>query len=252
MYSRLILTTNLDGDRLNYDPDALGEYVVGFIDILGFGAEINKISNDRYRESIAKKIGRLLYLLKHSPQIKNFENLGIQILVVSDSIIISKNFTSQMIDASFYVLRTVDLIQKILIMNNWLSRGYISSGYCYHKDGVVFGPAYIEAYNNERRHSEPKVVVEHSIATDFLHFQSSYTNADKVTLINIDNGPYYIDYLDGLASFVTEQNKDPFDYFKNLVAWSKNQTEEHAQESGVSEKYIWFTRYAEGNLSQLK
>ena len=116
------------------------EYTTGyvaFIDILGFSTFVSKEENGEKTDGLFSFINKFCYLFNTS------KNLNVEVSFFSDSIVISSK-------------KLKSLIVPILLAESYLQnelgllfRGGIAYGKYYHKEGVTFGPAVIEAYKLE-------------------------------------------------------------------------------------------------------
>lgn len=225
----------------NYTPGTLKNSVICFLDILGFANEVQEIQNNLEK---ADEIGKLLYSLKYDKKMLELTEGSVAITVMSDSIIISHEADTEDMSrtAAFRVIFFAKAFQQILLTHPHtmrLSRGYISEGLCYHKDGIIFGPAYQEAYLQESKNPDPKVIIKKCIAEKYI---ASKTKPDWLPRLTRDyEGPYFIDYLEGLETI------NDFDLFKSLensIATAQFKIRALSEKTGVVEKYIWFIRYA--------
>ncbi len=143
---------------------------VSFVDILGFANKIRKIdeNNALFEQilninSILKKMGEEAQATGH--QIRA-PALDVQWSAFSDTIVISVPETRM---AGLYaaVVGTQRLCQRLLEVGA-LSRGGIVIGPLYHKDGVVFGEAMIEAYQIEQYVARvPRIAVSPELAAEW-------------------------------------------------------------------------------------
>ena len=131
--------------------------VVAFVDILGFKEAV-------INESKAEKIlGALTAIKDHvdshtaSDYYTRFKGvLDTEITAFSDSVVISGQ-ESQAIVVYFDALR----FSGMLINSGFLCRGAISFGKLYHRNGVLFGQAFIDAYHAETKRSIfPRIIVD--------------------------------------------------------------------------------------------
>ena len=234
-----------------FDEKLLINAPICFMDILGFSDEIVQIRENNLKK--AKEIGKLLYELKYHPNIQEYQKFGVEILAFSDSIIISHRMVidqqaCEPEQALMNVILAAKTFQQLLVIGrgSWLSRGYIAEGLIYHKDDIIFGPAYITAFKQESKHHEPKIIVEKSIAKRYIPIQETIEQAPK--LIRVDNGPYFIDYLEGLEQY---KKINPIQCLKRLIDMSLDRTKKFSDKTGVSEKYQWFTQYARSHRDRL-
>ena len=94
----------------------------------------------------------------------------------SDSLIISTNYN----DAG--LLHLIDHIEKIafnFLKMGFLCRGGIASGFLFHEENVVFGPAMIEAYQLESSEAIcPRIILSKEVET----YTSSMTGGERTVI----------------------------------------------------------------------
>ncbi len=265
-------------DRFKFDKSLYRHSIIVFLDLLGFKHVV---------EQTPEVIGPLLYELKNqadmflNDQAEMFYK-DIQVSIFSDSIFMtiptSKITTINEISYVFGVVKSLQ--QSILIEENprWLSRGYITKGTCYHKDDIIYGEGYIKALQKEHSHHDPKVIVDASIANEYVdkldaeikkhNSRLVVERQDKGTILqalneledmrghirSIDGGPYFIDYLNRLDKRprVQMMKNEAMKTLLEIIEFSKKKTKDFSTEVGVSEKYIWLTRYASDSLQKLQ
>lgn len=174
------------------------QYMVAFLDIIGFqdwidGSiknthEVNNIYNTliqiRNNADVLRKISKL-------PNPVDLNKL--QILAFSDTIIITCPFENQIDDYFHNMSFMVMLNQIYLIAQNSFIRGAITTGSCLHEDNVIFGPAYVDAYQTEKFANWPRVVIHPDVIKDLSkNFLSSFK---KSYLLQDDSGIWFLDYL---------------------------------------------------------
>ena len=72
-----------------------------------------------------------------------------QVTAFSDSIVISHSYEDM--HAIDSMLEIVKNLQEQFLMLGYLTRGGMTVGKMYHDDGIVFGPAFVEAYTLESK-----------------------------------------------------------------------------------------------------
>lgn len=187
---------------------------VAFIDLLGFSRKVKGIRS----ESEFLHIAQLLSAIKQTadslrdsdPMFRNLE-----VLAVSDSIIVTAPYTSEY--PIFKIAALILKLQADLIGTNFrtLSRGYLTRGLVYHKDGIVFGPAYITAYTKEKviGHA-PRVVVDLGIVAEMKHAVLNTPNMEGLdTVLNYlredpSDGCYFIDYFKPISLMAGESKEN--------------------------------------------
>jgi hypothetical protein len=138
--------------------ESIEECFVAFLDILAFTKKVEDCNDEP---------DKLLCLAKKITHIQKTGNVFKDILdklnfiVVSDSIVISipvKAFENRTLAIFAEVL--ANLQYGFFIKYEFLIRGGVSIGNIYHKDNVVLGEAYLEAYNLESKVAVyPRIVI---------------------------------------------------------------------------------------------
>ena len=136
----------------NYNFPKYEEYsdcMVAFIDILGFDSRVRNINS---REDFFE-VGKLLFAIKEMERSYN-ENQNIlknlTITAISDSIIVTMPYHDT--NCAMAIILVIQKFQYTLIASSFetLLRGYLTRGHVYHKDNIIFGRGYSEAYRKEK------------------------------------------------------------------------------------------------------
>lgn len=236
-----------------FNQENLTDSYVCFIDILGFSKEIDDISS--LDKAKATEIGNLLYTIKYDPDIQEIAKSPIEILSMSDSIVITHPVGRNAPEALRNVIVISKLMQMILLDHEGfrLSRGYLTKGLCHNRDGIVFGPSYIKAYRGEQRNPDPKIIIDPEIDRDVEMLLGLLKGCDEAQISNVlayENGPYFINFLHNFYL-----NKGRGKGRLDLNRWIKSAQERihlFKSSTGVAEKYQWFTQYARHHLSLLE
>ncbi len=132
---------------------AYNDYYVAFLDILGFKNLIQGQYGDSSSLIVKSKLDFLSEIGEH------FKRFDANVMLMSDSIVVS--LKKQVSNALFKFLLVVAEINGML--NGSLLRGAISFGELYHKKSVVFGPAFIKAYQlQEYTAIYPRIIIKPS------------------------------------------------------------------------------------------
>lgn len=212
--------------------------VVCFLDILGFKGIIYETQND---DKKLKQIQDALNFLEnyktetdnHNSQI-NYRNM--RITQFSDSLILSFSMNEE----GHFISTIWDILYIIinLISHGYLVRGGIAYGKIIHTDNLVFGPAFIEAYELELSASTPRVILSLNLLGQILNEEIRY--AQQSLLAKDCDGFYYIDY------FKTASEHDNlyeyfiyFDALRNIIiqGLSNNHTTVRAKYEWMRVKY---------------
>lgn len=158
--------SNIQFVRLNQ----LEDRVVGYLDILGFSQAMGSCDED-----IANKALMLAQLLYHYdrrteflktnrllPDGSNYQDAQPEITVVSDSILISTPYPSDIRHRSFRLATItgfLSMFQMKILEHGFLSRGGIAGGKALHKGHLFVGPAVVGAVSLEKESKVPAVIV---------------------------------------------------------------------------------------------
>lgn len=212
--------------------------VVCFLDILGFKGIIHETQNNDIK---LKQVQDALKFLenykaetdKHNTQIKNKDK---RITQFSDSLILSFSIhhEGEFIGTIWEILYII----VNLIKHGYLVRGGVTYGKIIHTKNLVFGPAFIEAYELESHASTPRVILSSNLLNQILSDEVRYTQ--NYLLSEDCDGYFYIDYF----RTITEHDDlySYFEYFARLhliitQGLSNNQTNIKAKYEWMKKKY---------------
>ncbi len=139
--------------------------VVAFVDVLGFRALMQEVQADD-----PAKLQTVREVLEWIDRQKDFLALlddprtpsgpPVELSQFSDSLILS----GPGIAAATDVVASVAGFAHVLLVNGLLSRGAVVHGKAYHKGGVAFGPAVIDAYDIESKVARcPRIIVSKEV-----------------------------------------------------------------------------------------
>jgi len=184
------------------------ERVVAFIDILGFKSSIDKSATDKKEfKRIITALNDLKDLFSDTEENDNdydgidFSDIDTQIIQVSDSLIISRLINEEA--GIFHMLQDCSFATHMLIENGFLCRGSIKYGSMYHKGTTVFGPAFVEAVETEKKISLPIITFNKDIL-DIVRLYPASANKPIVEweinfiledCIKLNKNEYYLDYF---------------------------------------------------------
>lgn len=177
------------------------ECMVAFIDILGFDSRARSIKS----EDDFNKVGRLLFAIKEAEGRYNEEKTFFQnmtVTAVSDSIILTMPYSDPV--CAIALIFVLHKMQYELLSTNFetLVRGYISTGPVYHKENIIFGKGYSEAYKKEKVAGHaPRIVIDPVLIEDAKNKVLACNNLDEMDHIfnyiieDSCDGYFFIDYL---------------------------------------------------------
>jgi hypothetical protein len=168
------------------------ERYVAYIDILGFSEIIKRSeTNPRLYEELVKKLSEI----QAREPIEGEEAIDFQFQTFSDSIVVS---VSSELRGLAYLLNAIYIFALDLMQESLLIRGAIAKGKLYHKKGVMFGPAFIEAYRLEQTVAKyPRVVLSKQTYED--HKASTL---EPLTITLSEDGPPCVSIFEPLEMFL--------------------------------------------------
>lgn len=183
--------------------------IVCFLDILGFKGIINETQYDDAKLQQVQDALKFLENYKyetdsHNAYINNKDKLITQFsdsLIISFSINLEGQFISSLLEMLYIIIN--------LINHGFLVRGGITYGKIVHIGNLVFGPAFIEAYELELSASTPRVILSFNILNQILSEEIRYTQ--KSFLAKDCDGYVYIDYFKTM-----DEHDSYYEYFRYL------------------------------------
>jgi hypothetical protein len=166
------------------------ERYVAFADILGFSEIVMKTAKDTNTVRFDNLVSVLEGIGALEGERPNLAYTDFQYQTFSDSIVISTVSTPT--GLTDLLLTLVELTLR-LMMNGLLLRGAIAKGKLYHRGTVMFGPAFIDAYNIERTIAKfPRIVLNRATYEDIRELAS---DVQFPTVRLADDGPAYLHVL---------------------------------------------------------
>jgi hypothetical protein len=165
--------------------------VVAFLDILGFKSMVYNQGNNRKFTLMFKMINEINKMNLSKMHLK-----GLKITSISDSIVVSVPYKEK---ASFEkITRTLYELDRLFFSQGFLLRGAITIGDIYHENGIVFGPAVVEAYFLEHDCAiYPRCIVKKNALHEGLKTcNSNFGRNDMKELYQQDiDGLFFYNYL---------------------------------------------------------
>jgi hypothetical protein len=190
------------------------ERVVAFADVLGF-AELVEASylNAAERAKISKLICTNDLFQRFAGEILDFA----EATFFSDSFVLSMRA-----DRVFYMIRETGYLCRHLLMQGFLTRGAIALGALHHRNPIVVGPAFVNAYRLEQSVAFfPRVVLDDATMEVWREeFASESAHPHLESLIKRDrDGQHFIDIFSPSwneflqwTEFVRSDNLIPHDH----------------------------------------
>jgi len=168
------------------------EYVVVFLDILGFSDKITSTIND------PTEIKRILDMLEKSKQWVSFiskrdSDVAQSIIgrMFSDTIVLSCADTG--IEQMKFIFSFLSLFQATIVQEGYFFRGAAVVGDHFEEGEIMFGPAILQAYEIEKLAVWPRVVIDQSA------FRRTVMKRPESLVSNVflrsEDGLVYLDYL---------------------------------------------------------
>ena len=216
------------------------ERVVAFLDILGFTKTIKKTESDI--TELKKLISLLSRINEGVINLKTEDKnpADIRMSVFSDSIIISCALNGS-IDIFARQLLQINIW---LIEQDYFVRGGVDFGKVYHKDNMVFGPAFIKACELEKLANYPRIVLSDKaketmspIKNDNGSITVTTAALTKKLYFSKDcDGLYYVDYFN--VGNIDEKYKN---FIVNLEKLIDKNIKEHSKDESIVAKMAWIT-----------
>ena len=211
------------------------ECYVLYLDVLGFGAEVQEADESR--------MNNLLDFLKglHGGSKKISKNRkSTTISVLSDSIIVSLPCK----DGKFgvVVVNAIFFQNALLYAQGFLTRGYISKGMFFHKDGVIFGKPLVTAVTEEKKIGNyPYIFIDPVIA------QNETDVRDRLLKSCGSVSPeWYVDFLNNSEPFLNDKRMTRDEYKAYCLELAKENKSKHRsceKSKNVFEKWSKFESY---------
>lgn len=165
---------------------AYNNHYIAFLDILGF----KNLVYGQYGDFGSLVIKSKMELLSHLNE--NFKRFDTSVMLMSDSIVVS--IKEDVPDALVKFLYTVSEINGML--NGSVLRGAISFGSLYHKNNIVFGPAFISAYQlQEHEAVYPRIIIKPSVIRTISKISEHNEYLMKNYFLLDDDKEIFFDYL---------------------------------------------------------
>ena len=244
-----------------------------FLDILGFTGIVNE---SRGNPLLVSKIANILARSKQIAASSLNTNLNVlrvdptqyKYRAFSDTSVISGPYTSHddMVFLCWWIMRYQYLLWKEF---RTFVRGAIAFGDIYEDEDVVFGPAFIDAYQLEKKAVWPRVLIDKSLLDKSTETER---RRDFFELLawDEDNRLAYLDYLRELLHLfivaenhrITGERKQDFgapvnlfkDHKQAILTQSTNALEEknESKRKDIIKKYVELSKYHNSTIGGLR
>jgi hypothetical protein len=209
--------------------------IVAYIDILGFKNYIAATKSPTKQNDLYKA----LFSFKSSEQINVMRYPSRMASHFSDLLVITIDHKREYIQQ--LVLDLIHLADSIIDSASLLIRGVITEGEIIHENGIIFGPALIDAYEKERNLVKfPRILIDKSI------FEPTPDGGmyNPVTMyfkwLGIDSeGNFFVNYLNTYIDYSLIGKKKGFGCFNNQKLVNIITKGLISEDSRVREKYEW-------------
>lgn len=225
------------------------ERLVAFIDILGFRDLLDRsVESEDIAENLHNALKRIMELKKENEfnsyyDYESYYESCVEISTFSDSIAISYPIDYK--GGLFLILCDLAHLQLDLAQQGVLIRGGITIGQLYHKDDIIYGPAFIEAYNLEHKKAiYPRIIIEEDKLFDGIIKTKNCSDIEleieyfESCLNKDEDGFFYLDIL--------RQASEVNDYYDLLAQFKKIIVlglECSSGEDSIGSKYKWLKKY---------
>lgn len=221
--------------------------IVSFIDLLGFKSIVADPESD------ADSVWRILDLVRYFgiDRTDGQHAMDAASMVFSDSIIRARPVAAfnDPLDALFAELDILSSIQMELTFKGFLVRGGVTIGDVFIRphEGIVFGPAYIRAYELESKVAVyPRIIIDDSVVEEIRAARETtdHTEEDKERvsgyLLRDEARCSYLDYLRNLQPDEPSDRARFIESHRDLIA---SRLAEHEPTSREYRKYAWLAEY---------
>lgn len=230
--------------KYNHFKDSL----VAFIDILGFNDKVLNINS----ENNFSNISNLLYSLQKIA--KNYSEDGsifneYELTAISDSLIISVPYNNPI--CTYGMLIMLHNLQYELLATDFktLIRGYVTRGKIYHKDNLLFGEGYSNAYKGELSiGGAPRIVIDSNIVKKGKEIITSNKNEHNLSAFDYivedkSDGLYFIDYLNPIGVQSKLSKNQLLNERHSIKLFIKKSLLEFENDEKIRRKYKWLENY---------
>jgi hypothetical protein len=223
--------------------------LVGFIDLLGFDQRARGIQN----RADFLEVWELLNSIKATAD-NLTKSIGIlnsfNVTAISDSLIVSVPFKDPI--CTYGMLYILHHLQYALVATSFqtLVRGFIDRGPIYHKDGLLFGAGYSDAYKGERMIGyAPRIVLSPNVVKYGKYVINNYSG-DQKKLSAFDflqedksDGFYFIDYLKPVGAQSVFSKKQIMEDRELIKKFIRDNLLKYDSDYSVLPKYKWLENY---------
>jgi hypothetical protein len=220
--------------------------IVCFLDVLGFKELVNTPVRPDASVDEAKvaAIAKALTTIRRAMDVDKPEKFfdGMQVTQFSDSIAFS--FPANEKTGVFHALLQIVWVQLELVYHGILVRGAMKCGKLVHTPELIFGPAFVDAYELESKAAcYPRVILEDSViqagAAAHARHHDSATEVEHIkNLLRKDHdGFWYVDYVNAAIPELNDPVYDAAEYHERL--WGIVDAGRANRSPAVRAKFEW-------------
>jgi hypothetical protein len=218
--------------------------IIAFVDILGFDSKVRNIQSETDFNNVAKALVALKEMAKHfNEQDTIFRNLNIT--AISDSLILTMPEHDESAAAMSLIVIMQVLQYMLLEQFEMLVRGYLTKGPVYHKEHIVFGKGYSEAYKKEGEIGHaPRIVIDPALVEEARAIDISAYVDHIFNHIKEDScdGYYFVDYLRPVKLGVAIQ-KEPIAEREKIKKFTHDALTTYNNNKKILQIYKWLDHY---------
>ncbi len=227
------------------------ESIVAFVDILGFDKRVRSInSKDDFFEISKLSVALKQFAIEFSKENEIFKDF--ELTAVSDCLILSIPYENDI--ATYGLLSILHSFQYELIATSFktLVRGYIIKGKVYHKNGILFGEGYNNAYKYESElRGPPRIIVSPDIISEASKVINKFKKNQDIEIKTIldfliqdpSDGMYFIDYFAPIGTQSRLPSKQFRDEMLSVKKFIGEQIDSSAKNIKLLQKYNWLNWY---------
>jgi hypothetical protein len=228
----------------------LRDSVVAFVDILGFSeyckesfnAGNGQIELDRLNDALANA----LKFLKAEHESGSFFNIRMR--TFTDCLVVGlpfpdrDNFTDGHKESYIVIVSDyLAYLQGDLIKEGYLVRGGITSGEICITGDIVFGPALIEAYEEEKKAVYPRIVLNKKARA---LFQRQWNMTEPIfNLCEDSDGQVFVDFLEATVMIAYPDDRPFTEYLEGSNNCITENLKKYSSNLHVRAKYEWSATY---------
>ncbi len=225
--------------------------VIAFIDLQGFTKYVDNIADESDFIKVAKT------LLATKKQFEHFRNNFNQyeITCISDSIIISVPHTDKV--ATYVMILALQQFQyEMLLCFGILTRGYLTIGNIYHREGLIFGEGYIRAYKGEQNCGVfPRIVIDDKLIDEAKVVIKEYAKEGCKTIfdeiVQDKDCKYFINMFKGVLLKKADED-NICEEIEQILSFCNESKKKFSNDEKILSKYAWTIDHLESEYKNFQ